>query len=706
MKFAEHLSAHITPEWRKQYILYEEMKNILYNAVERQPSSEVADKDEVIRYIRAFDEEFFSFCEKELAKINTFFAEKLAEAQRKFANLKTELDFTKAKTNQLNQRQNVKTPSNSPSTLSPTKSGERKFTLTNAASDINLFRNIFDNNLVNKAKERKQTRKMHEIKLGFSEFYLSLVLLQNYQNLNFTGFRKILKKHDKLMNNDTGLKWRTTHVEVATFYMNKDIGKLIEDTEGLFTNDLEEGDRQKAMKRLRVPPLNDHQSRWTTFKVGFFSGCFVILILIVVISIILKTTDNKDNFNLRIMFRLYRSPFLIILFIFLMAINVYGWRTSGVNHVLIFELDPRDHLSEQHIVEIASVFSVLWSISVIGFMFSEQLSIPAFTNPLALIIIMLVFLFNPAPVLMHTSRFWLLRVFYKVFTAPIYKVTFADFWLADQFNSLVPVFADIQYISCFYLSIDSFKSSNFTEVNEKCISDNMTDLMLRTIMSCLPAWIRMVQCLRRYYDDNKGPFPHLVNAGKYSTTLFVVFFSAMVKYYSPYYSSSTSNPFFYCWIIALVISSCYTYSWDVMVDWGLFSSDSPKETPFLREEIVYSSPYYYYFAIVQDLILRFGWTMSISLTELGIANSDLMLSILAPLEIYRRFVWNFFRLENEHLNNCGEFRAVRDISIAPLDAGDQAKIIKMMDHPNGVTNRKLSCRKTLNTAKNKFINVT
>ena len=93
-----------------------------------------------------------------------------------------------------------------------------------------------------------------------------------------------------------------------------------------------------------------------------------------------------------------------------MAINVYGWRTSGVNHVLIFELDPRDHLSEQHLVEIASIFSVLWSISVIGFMFSEQLSIPAYTNPLALIIIMVIFLFNPIPILMHTSRFWLLKV--------------------------------------------------------------------------------------------------------------------------------------------------------------------------------------------------------------------------------------------------------------------------------------------------------
>lgn len=39
---------------------------------------------------------------------------------------------------------------------------------------------------------------VRRLRLPFSEFYLSLVLLQNYQNLNFTGFRKILKKHDKV----------------------------------------------------------------------------------------------------------------------------------------------------------------------------------------------------------------------------------------------------------------------------------------------------------------------------------------------------------------------------------------------------------------------------------------------------------------------------------------------------------------------------
>lgn len=56
--------------------------------------------------------------------------------------------------------------------------------------------------LLEKTRERqaknKIYRKAYDLKLAFSEFYLSLILLQNYQNLNVTGFKKILKKHDKV----------------------------------------------------------------------------------------------------------------------------------------------------------------------------------------------------------------------------------------------------------------------------------------------------------------------------------------------------------------------------------------------------------------------------------------------------------------------------------------------------------------------------
>lgn len=97
--------------------------------------------------------------------------------------------------------------------------------------------------------------------------------------------------------------------------------------------------------------------------------------------------------------------------------------------------------------------------------------------------------------------------------------------------------------------------------------------------------------------------------------------------------------------------------------------------------------FFYYFAIVEDLVLRFVWALSLVLTEMKYVSGDVMTTLLAPLEVFRRFVWNFFRLENEHLNNCGKFRAVRDISIAPIDSSDQTLILRMMDDDDGVINR-------------------
>lgn len=204
---------------------------------------------------------------------------------------------------------------------------------------------------------------LQELKLAFSEFYLSLILLQNYQNLNHTGFRKILKKHDKLLRVHDGAKWHKENVESSHFFTNKDIDRIIAECEACVTEQLESGDRQKAMKRLRVPPLGEQQSPWTTFKVGLFSGSFIVLFVAVILSAIFSQSTGE---NLKVAFTLYRGPLLLIEFIFLMGVNVYGWRSSGVNHVLIFELDPRNHLSEQHLMELASIFGVVWTLSILG----------------------------------------------------------------------------------------------------------------------------------------------------------------------------------------------------------------------------------------------------------------------------------------------------------------------------------------------------
>nr|CAD7256647.1 unnamed protein product [Timema shepardi] len=648
MKFAEHLTAHITPEWRKQYISYEEMKAMLYLVVEEAPSAESVEPEIITRHFANFDEHFFHFCDSELKKINTFYSgelgnevskimfyvsEKLAEATRKFATLQNELQIS----------------------------------LANRASAKNK----------NQGKPRIQTRKLQEIKLAFSEFYLSLILLQNYQNLNFTGFRKILKKHDKLLSVDTGAKWRVEHVEASHIYTNKDIDRLIHETEGTVTQELEGGDRQKAMKRLRVPPLNEQQSPWTTFKVGLFSGSFIVLFLAVVLSAIFH--EGGVN-SLKVAFNLYRGPLLLIIFVFLMGVNVYGWRSSGVNHVLIFELDPRNHLSEQHLMEMAAIFGVIWTLSLLSFLYSSSLSIPPFANPLALTIIMVVFLVNPFKTFRYEARFWTLRVIGRIITAPFFRVGFADFWLADQLNSLVNALLDFQFLICFYITSDDWLEVGDTS---QCSSKSY---IVRPIVNCLPAWFRFAQCLRRY-RDSKEAFPHLANAGKYSTTFAVVIFSTLRAVNADKYESKYDNPYFYLWILAAVVSTLYAYTWDIKMDWGLLDT-SATENKLLREETVYSSPAFYYFAMIEDIMLRLMWAISYILTENEYISSDIMTSLSSFLEVFRRFVWNFFRLENEHLNNCGKFRAVRDISVAPLDSSDQTQILRMMDEDNGVVNRR------------------
>ena len=51
----------------------------------------------------------------------------------------------------------------------------------------------------------------------------------------------------------------------------------------------------------------------------------------------------------------------------------------------------------------------------------------------------------------------------------------------------------------------------------------------------------------------------------------------------------------------------------------------------------------------------------------------------------RRSVWNFVRLENEHLNNCGQFRAVRDINVRVISEDqkqDEVEVCGLFDNKN------------------------
>jgi len=43
-------------------------------------------------------------------------------------------------------------------------------------------------------------------------------------------------------------------------------------------------------------------------------------------------------------------------------------------------------------------------------------------------------------------------------------------------------------------------------------------------------------------------------------------------------------------------------------------------------------------------------------------NSNLLTFVTGSIEIIRRGIWNLFRVEKEHINNCVEFKAIPDMS--------------------------------------------
>jgi len=93
------------------------------------------------------------------------------------------------------------------------------------------------------------------------------------------------------------------------------------------------------------------------------------------------------------------------------------------------------------------------------------------------------------------------------------------------------------------------------------------------------------------------------------------------------------------------------------MDWSLLNPYA--NWPFVRDAVGFKKRWVYYFAMLMDTILRFTWVSYIVYGSEALHSVGLSF-IIAVLEIIRRFVWCFFRMENEHVGNVGANRAYRD----------------------------------------------
>ena len=136
------------------------------------------------------------------------------------------------------------------------------------------------------------------------------------------------------------------------------------------------------------------------------------------------------------------------------------------------------------------------------------------------------------------------------------------------------------------------------------------------------------------------------NIGKYTFNIIVATFSFLTNF---------SSKWFIPWCISAFISGCYSSFWDIVMDWGFYHWNNP-DFP-LREQLAYKTKFFYHATIVLDIILRFLWVLSVSPEIMyNMIRPEFFALIIFTLEMFRRGLWNFIRVEYENLNLINQYQ--------------------------------------------------
>lgn len=190
-----------------------------------------------------------------------------------------------------------------------------------------------------------------------------------------------------------------------------------------------------------------------------------------------------------------------------------------------------------------------------------------------------------------------------------------------------------------------------------------------TLLAALPYWFRLQQCIRRFYDAGSGSpqrTAHLLNAGKYATSLLATLCAALGNYSQLNFSEISEWEWGkVVWFSVLCFGTAYAYIWDITMDWGFVerNPDGPWWCPYqLRRERIYPYKSLYYLAAVLNLMGRLAWALTITPHSLftGVPRG-VTTTIIAVVEILRRAQWSLFRLEYEYTNNPFGYRSVKEV---------------------------------------------
>ena len=366
----------------------------------------------------------------------------------------------------------------------------------------------------------------------------------------------------------------------------------------------------------------------------------------------------------------------LLLLLFMWCISMFVWKSSGIDFINILNLSSTEVATTKYpvplvlksFVDDVLIFLlsfILFNKVIRGSHKGQYRLAVAHVIPVLLTIYYCYRVFQP----WESRKPWL-EMLWKVLAAPLYPVEFRDGYIGDLLTSLVRVsvpflFSILYVILSLYAWITNDLDSAITTSNLWWTEYTLfTNFIIPFLMFC-PLWIRLLQCLRRSVETGNR-WPHYGNALKYTAALLVIS-------YGSFQPELRSNSF---WIACFVFATIYQFLWDLFQDWGMlsisgldfpssdiftniqyFCNQYPKFSLQFRSKRLLGSVYIYYFVIIFNLAFRFAWTLTllppVNPKDHGFSLYSVLMyhvsTLIAALEIIRRMIWGFFRLEWEQI---------------------------------------------------------
>jgi xenotropic and polytropic retrovirus receptor 1 len=243
----------------------------------------------------------------------------------------------------------------------------------------------------------------------------------------------------------------------------------------------------------------------------------------------------------------------------------------------------------------------------------------------------------PLPIFNYKGRLYALKLTFRCLVSPLVGVEFVIEWMTDQWISMATPLRDVAYTACYYTNL------NFDLISvNPCKSKNTFEVVLLVVL--IVQAYRIMQCIRMGYQEGKYIMtPHMANTLKYILSLA----SAVISYV---YNLGYTH-LLWLWVVISVISTLYSYMYDLKMAWGLLETNS--KNWLLRKYLTFESKRNYYLVIAVNFLMRFSWTLTLSPSIAAyFGNPSLLTLVTGCIEIIRRGIWNLLRLEKEHLKNC------------------------------------------------------